>query len=172
MTERWLILVLTTNIELQTITISQNQKLITNYSASINFNRFKNCLLCPKTQFLLNERIRQTVSSRLDPERKGVSVMKSSMAQYEIVQEFSSLFDELREPRTIEAKYNELHVDCSSLVTAVHEVLATDASDTSKLSQIFIMVEIFRRKHLTGEDSTGDGSRVTAGPAESNAVWN
>lgn len=94
------------------------------------------------------------------------------MAQHEIVDALSSIFSELNvlkmRLRAIDAKYDELQLDCSTMVTAMRTVLATDSTDSNQLSQVFLMTETFPVKHLTRRDDSDCRALGWEGTAEVN----
>lgn len=77
------------------------------------------------------------------------------MSQHK-VETLTLIFDELNEFRKrlqgINAKYDELQVDCATMVTAMRKVLSTEASNSTKLYQIGLVVGAFPERHLTRND--------------------
>lgn len=83
------------------------------------------------------------------------------------VQRLSSLHAQFNEQKRklqhIEAKYEMLQVDWSSVIIAMRSQLSTDSSDTNKLSQIDLLVETFPERYLTRETESDSQCTATSG---------
>lgn len=90
---------------------------------------------------------------------------EATMSTNQISQKLSSIFDELnafkRRLQILDAKYDELQVDCSRMVSAMRRLVASiEMSNAKKLSQISIIVDKFPRKHLTRKAASMESVRV------------
>lgn len=62
-----------------------------------------------------------------------------------------------KEIQQAEARYDELQVDCSTMVDAIKKLLKSETSESNQISQIALMLDTFPEKHMTG---SGDSAKV------------